>query len=236
MGEVSKIEWCDATFNPWIGCTRVSPACDHCYAESLARRYGWATWGPGEPRKRTSAANWKKPLAWNEAAKKAGVRKRVFCASLSDVFDAEVPDEWRDELFAYLISGTPHLDWLLLTKRPKLMAQWAAENGWPENAWAGTTVENQTMADLRIPELMKVPARVRFLSMEPMLEPIEYDLRGINWVIVGGESGAGARYMEPMWARAMHGTCVLADAAFFMKQMTKKAPIPADLMIREFPA
>src|SRR5215468_1270366 len=99
MAENSKIEWTDHTFNPWIGCTKVSPACDHCYAEALAKRYGWATWGAGEERRLTSEANWRKPLAWNRAAARDGVRRRVFCASLADVFDAEVADAWRDELF-----------------------------------------------------------------------------------------------------------------------------------------
>src|SRR6266498_2784556 len=107
MGE-TKIEWADFTFNPWIGCTKVSAACDHCYAEALAKRYDWAKWGPGETRKRTSETNWLKPLAWDRKAKRDGVRRRVFCASLADVFDAEVSDDWRDDLFM-MICETPNL-------------------------------------------------------------------------------------------------------------------------------
>lgn len=241
MGKTS-IEWCDFTFNPWIGCTRVSAACDFCYAEALARRYGWAKWGAGKARRRTSAENWLKPLKWNRAAQAAGKRAKVFCASLADVFDTEVPDEWRDELFAYLIMATPWLDWLLLTKRPKKMAEWAAEHGWPENCWAGTTTENYEMACARIPYLLAVPAPVHFLSYEPALGPLNFsrawmwpvDPVGIDWVICGGESGPNARYMEPQWARDVRDACG-GEVAFFMKQMTKKAPIPDDLMIRQFP-
>jgi protein gp37 len=172
MGVVTGIEWCDHTFNPWIGCTKVSAACDHCYAETLAKRYGWATWGPGEARKRTSEANWHKPIAWNNAAREAGVRRRVFCSSLADVFDAEVSDDWRLDLMV-LIGLTPCLDWLLLTKRPQVAKKWFEARRVPDNVWLGTTVEDQKMADLRIPILLSIPAKVRFLSCEPMLGPID---------------------------------------------------------------
>lgn len=174
MGE-TKIEWADFTFNPWIGCTKVSPACDHCYAEGWAKRSGVVKWGAGEPRRRTTDANWAKPLAWNRAAKKAGVRRRVFCASLADVFDAEVPNEWRDDLFHKLICATPHLDWLVLTKRPRVAWHYFEPyrvKGPPSNVWLGTTVENQAMANLRIPTLLSIPARVHFLSCEPLLSAI----------------------------------------------------------------
>ena len=116
MGENSKIEWCDHTWNPWIGCTKVSPGCDHCYAESYATRYGKTVWGPGQPRQLTSDANWKKPLKWNHEAMLTGTRPRVFCASLAEVFDNEVNPAWRERLWAF-IQATPNLDWLLLTKR-----------------------------------------------------------------------------------------------------------------------
>lgn len=115
MGSDTKIEWCDRTFNPFIGCTKVSPGCDHCYAERYGKRFG-ITWGPGQPRKRTSDASWREPLRWNAKAEREGRRYRVFCASLADVFDNEVPDQWRDELFG-LIAATPNLCWLVLTKR-----------------------------------------------------------------------------------------------------------------------
>ncbi|QCO14025.1 phage Gp37/Gp68 family protein [Azospirillum brasilense] len=190
MGETSKIEWTDATFNPWIGCTKLSAACDNCYAEKeRAVTCLGVTWGAGQPRHRTSASTWKQPLTWNRKAAKEGRRMRVFCASLADVFDAEVPDDWRDDLFA-LIAATPHLDWLLLTKRPKVMRDfadraarcgehWLADKGappvrWPlPNVWLGTTVENQAMAEARIPHLLGTPAAVRFLSMEPLLGMVD---------------------------------------------------------------
>ena len=116
MAENTKIEWADHTFNPWTGCTKVGPGCDHCYAEGWAKRSGQVQWGHGAARRRTSEANWKQPMRWNAEAERIGVRYRVFCASLADVFDNEVPAEWRADLFD-LIAKTPNLDWLLVTKR-----------------------------------------------------------------------------------------------------------------------
>jgi protein gp37 len=180
MAENTAIEWADHTFNPWVGCTKVSPGCDHCYAESWARRAGKAagvTWG-GD-RRRTSDENWEKPLRWNAEAEREGRRFRVFCASLADVFDNQVPAEWREDLFD-LIANTPHLDWLLLTKRignaEKLMRAALKDDGpdWPwDNLWLGVTVVNQAEADRDVPKLLAVQARVRFLSIEPMLGPID---------------------------------------------------------------
>jgi protein gp37 len=215
----TTIEWADYTFNPWIGCTKVSPACDNCYAENWGKRFG-VKWGHKEPRKRTSDANWRKPLEWNRKAEKEGKRPRVFCASLADVFDVEVPFEWRRDLFT-LIAMTPHLDWLLLTKRPQVMLTFAIQHGWPENAWAGTTVENQEMAAARIPMLSAMPAKVRFLSMEPLQGPVDLSFwpdDAVQWVIVGGESGHGARPMHPNWARSLRDQCQAAGVAFFFKQ------------------
>lgn len=184
MAEQTAIEWCDATFNPWMGCTRVSPACDDCYAarSTPARTLG-VTWGPGEDRLRTSDANWKLPGQWNAKAAREGRRVRVFCASLADVFDNEVPVQWRRDLFD-LIETTPNLDWLLLTKRVgnarRLYADAYLDSArpWPSNVWLGATVVNQEEADRDIPKLLDVPARVRFLSIEPMLGAI--DLRHLN--------------------------------------------------------
>lgn len=183
MAENSAIEWTDHTFNPWIGCTKVSDGCKHCYAETLMdKRYGRVKWGPQGTRIRTSAANWRKPLAWNKQAEREGRRFRVFCASLADVFEihpSQDLDEWRHDLFM-LIQQTPNLDWLLLTKRPENVMPYL-QHGWgtdlPDNVWVGTSVENQEQADKRIPELLNIPAAVRFLSMEPLLEPV--DLRRI---------------------------------------------------------
>lgn len=206
MSQETKIAWCDSTFNPWIGCTKVSPGCANCYAERDNGRRKWVEgWGKGIPRKRTSAALWKLPLRWNAKAQSAEEnwieavkacagysgekprRPRVFCGSLCDWLDDEVPIEWLADLLQ-LIANTPNLDWLLLTKRPenwsprlaavhksKFRADtWTLASPWsqgepPQNVWIGTTVENQEMANQRIPELLKIPAKVRFLSCEPLL-------------------------------------------------------------------
>ena len=235
MGEKSKIEWTDHTFNPWIGCQKVSPGCDHCYAEAMMdHRYGRVTWGPHGERKRTSVANWRKPRQWAKAAN--GTRQRVFCASLADVFDNKAPDGARGDLFD-LIRSTPELDWLLLTKRPEnirkmLPADWG--DGWA-SVWLGTTCENQANYDRRWPILSAVPAAVRFISYEPAIGELGYVWGKPDWIICGGESGAGARFMEPAWARTVRDQCAASDIAFFMKQMTGKKPIPDDLLVRQFP-
>jgi len=173
MADTTKISWCDATFNPWIGCTKVSAGCDNCYAEAQNsfRKWNGGVWGKGTPRKRTKT--WGAPVKWNLEATKLGVRKKVFCASLADVFDNEVDPAWRADLFA-LIRKTPMLDWLLLTKRPHSIPDMLPDDwgdGYP-NVWLGTTVESQQYADIRIPALMKVPAVVHFLSCEPLLGPL----------------------------------------------------------------
>lgn len=246
MAENSKIEWTDHTFNPWTGCTKVSPGCDHCYAEGWAKRSGTVRWGAGEPRRRTTEANWRLPLKWNAQAEREGRRFRVFCSSLADVFDNAVPEHWRWDLFR-LIAATPHLDWLLLTKRignARDMLNGAAAavsgeyvgtpswdaNAWP-NVWLGATVVNQEEADRDIPKLLAVEARVRFLSIEPMLGPI--DLRipyewpfkpDLHWVICGGESGPGARPMHPDWARSLRDQCKAAGVPFMFKQWGEWIP------------
>ena len=241
----TTIEWADFTFNPWTGCTKVSPGCDHCYAEGWAKRSGHVEWGPHAARRRTAAATWQAPLKWNLAAAQAGRRARVFCASLADVFDnhPSIKLGWRDDLWK-LIAATPHLDWLLLTKRPQNVGRfvpgWMGPHSWPSNVWLGTTAENQAEADRRTAHLARIPARVRFLSCEPLLEGIKPNLDGIHWVICGGESGPGARPMHPDWARSLRDQCAMEGVPFFMKQMAgvrKSAmpSIPDDLMVREFP-
>ena len=244
MADRSQIDWTDATFNPWLGCTKVSPACDHCYAEAWAKRSGLVQWG-NNPRRATSDAYWKQPHRWNREARAAGVRRRVFCASLADVFDNQVDPAWRRELWD-LIHQCDALDWLLLTKRPQNIAAMLPGGGddplngidryatpWPwPHVWLGTTVENQEEADRRIPHLLAVPARLRFLSCEPLLGPV--DLReyichpasdwmispelALYWVIAGGESGPGARPMRPDWARSLRDQCQAAGVPFFFKQ------------------
>ena len=227
MAENSKIEWTHHTFNPWEGCQRVGPGCDHCYAEARDQRFtGGAHWGPGAPRRRTSPANWRKPLAWDRAAAAAGERHRVFCASLADVFDNAVDPAWRDDLWR-LIERTPNLDWMLLTKRPGNIANMLPvpfdfERLYP-NVWLGCTVVNQDEADRDIPKLLAVSAAVRFLSMEPLLGPVDLGVAGrgdsgLDLVIVGGESGPGARPMHPDWARSLRDQCQAAGVAFHFKQ------------------
>lgn len=236
MGENSKIEWTDHTFNPWIGCTKVSPGCQHCYAESLAARFGKAEWGPTAQRVHTSEAYWRKPLGWARKAKAEGVRRRVFCASLADVFeDGHEVNGWRVSLLE-LIELTHSLDWLLLTKRPenvkRLIEQAAGrsvESFFERNphVWIGTSVENQEQAERRIPRLLDVPAEVRFLSCEPLLGPVDlvpFLQKGIGWVIVGGESGPHARWMMPDWVRQVQADCEDANVPFFFKQWGEWAP------------
>lgn len=232
MGENSKIEWTDHTFNPWIGCQKVSAGCDNCYAEAMMdHRYGRVKWGPHGERKRTSTANWRKPRQWAKAAN--GTRPRVFCASLADVFDNQVPTEWRSDLFD-LIAGTPELDWLLLTKRPEQLQRMFPTGLWA-NVWLGTTCEDQAAYDRRWPLLAAMTnVPVRFVSYEPAIGPL-YVWGKPDWIICGGESGPNRRTMEPVWARTARDECAASGIAFFMKQMTGKAPIPPDLMVRQFP-
>jgi protein gp37 len=280
MAENSKIEWTHHTFNPWIGCTKVHTGCTHCYAEEMMdHRYGKVQWGANGTRVRTSDANWRKPIAWNKAAAKAGERHRVFCASLADVFEDwrgpvllpnvfEVTppytlDDARKALFA-LIDATPHLDWLLLTKRPEnVRRMWPFLDGnttgvawefdgisgrshkWRRNVWLGTSISDQATADAAVPKLLDCRnlCPVLFLSAEPLVGPVKninefctssdgfaYDQergpihrddggRGVDWVIVGGESGAGARRCEVEWTRRIVKDCESIGVPVFVKQM-----------------
>lgn len=175
MGKETKISWTDHTFSPWIGCSKVAPECEHCYAVRYAHRFG-VEWGPHGTRRRTSPSNWREPLKWDAAAKRDGVRRRVFCASLADVFE-DRPEliPWREKLF-WLIELCDGLDWLLLTKRPENMVRMAPEawaDGWPRNVWAGTTAGTQRTADRAIPLLLDVPAAVWFVSCEPLIEAVD---------------------------------------------------------------
>lgn len=221
MGQNSAIEWTDHTFNPWWGCVRVSPGCKNCYAESIAKRYGHDVWGVKTDRRFLSDNHWKQPLQWNKKAQQQGVRMRVFCASMADVFENnELLEAPRHRLWQ-LIAATPMLDWLILTKRPENMlplAPWHEK--WPSNVWAMTTAENQQYAEKRIPKLIEIPARVRGLSIEPMLGKVDLSpwLADIQWVIVGGESGGKARPMNPKWVRAVRDQCLEAKVPFFFKQ------------------
>ncbi len=259
MSENSKIEWTDHTFNPWEGCQKVSPGCDNCYAESRNARFSGGTavnWGAGAPRRRTSEPNWRKPLAWNANHDayfaEHGRRQRVFCASLADVFDNAADPQWRDDLFE-LIAETPNLDWLLLTKRignvgNMLPVPFDFDKHYP-NVWLGATIVNQAEANRDIPKLLAVPASKRFLSIEPLIEPVSLrwipawpenapttaqsstgktdhldGLRRLDWVIVGGESGPNARPMHPDWARSLRDQCRAAGVPFLFKQWGEWAP------------
>jgi protein gp37 len=280
MAATTNIAWCDSTFNPWIGCTKISPACDACYAAiSTPSRTLKVEWGAGKQRHRTSDQTWYQPELWEKQHEqffaKHRRRRRVFCASLADVFDNEVNPFWRIQLFE-LIARCKRLDWLLLTKRignalPMLndvAARWPefSESSWSESpwphVWLGATIANQEEADRDIPKLLATPARLRFLSCEPLLGPIDlrdppndigeprlnllsrddFDGQAIDWVIAGGESGPKARPSHRDWFRSLRDQCAAAGVAFFMKQMggvrDKRGnleDLPEDLRIREFP-
>jgi protein gp37 len=253
MGKDSKIEWTHHTFNPWWGCVEVSPACKFCYAKAFAKRTGHHVWGTDKPRRFFGADHWNEPYTWNEAAAKTGERHRVFCASMADIFeDYTGPDHDKLEdarrMVFVLINNTPHLQWLLLTKRPENMVPFTAKFWpvWPDNITAMTTVENQEMADLRIPELLKVPAKTRGLSMEPLLGPVDLltpssklplrtaipgeplpPIPSIDWIIVGGESGAGekTRPTHPKWVTSIREYCEQMRVAFFFKQWGDWQPL-----------
>lgn len=284
MAESTSIEWCDATFNPWWGCQKVSPACDHCYAERDSKRFapGRVLWGVGSERRTFDEKHWQQPLKWARRAFVAcpacgwrgmhtklnhdngshrcptcgndewrPARQRVFCASMGDWLDLDAP---LDQFVRLLdtIRRTPELDWLLLSKRignwRKRLAQascgtkdrelfgwmnaWLMDRWVPPNVWIGATVVNQDEADRDVPKLLAVPARVRFLSIEPMLAPVrippellmpiegtsQHGQRFIDWIICGGESGPHARPMHPDWARGLRDQCAAAGVPFLFKQ------------------
>ena len=218
MGEVSGISWTDATFNPWIGCTKVSPACDHCYAERDNSRRGWVPgWGPGVPRKRTSAANWRNPILWDRKAKASGKPLRVFCASLADVFDNEVPELWRWELYD-LIKATPNLRWILLTKRIGNAAKMLMPD-WPfPNAGLMATIANQAEWDRDWRKLAETPATWRGVSAEPLLGRIDIGDARPDWIISGGESGPHRRELDMDAVRFLRDQCARNGVTFHHKQ------------------
>lgn len=220
MGEFTKIEWSDHTFNPWHGCFQVSPACDFCYAKSLSNKNGHSIWGKDAQRRMLSDDNWRKPLLWNRKAKADGVRHSVFSGSMCDVFEPRADlDPLRARLWQ-LIEDTPHLDWLLLTKRPGNILKLMPEAGFPDNVWLGTTVDDQLWAKGRIKQLLRAPASVHFLSCEPLLGPLDLSewLPKLDWVIAGGETGPNSRPTDPAWYRSIRDQCVDADVAFHFKQ------------------
>jgi protein gp37 len=235
MGKDSSIEWTHHTFNPWWGCTKVSPGCANCYAEAWAKRVGENIWGGDNNRRFFTPKHWAEPLKWNAEAESKKTRKRVFCASMADVFEIRIElNPWREQLWQ-LIKNTPWLDWLLLTKRPQnILKKVPWTNDWPANIWIGTTVEDQKRADERLPILLQIPAQCRFLSCEPLLGPVDLTawtidrakkLYPIDWVIAGGESGPGARVMLPGWARQLRDQCQASSVPFHFKQWGHWAPV-----------
>lgn len=234
MAGFSKIEWTDSTFNPWVGCTKIKrqgnkpSACDFCYAEKWAKRSGQVQWG-NHARRRTTESYWRAPLNWNTQAKdfqrQFGRRRRVFCASLADVFDNQANVEWRVDLFQ-LIRDCDQIDWQLLTKRPQnirkmLPRDWG--DGYP-NVWLGTTAEDAQSYRQRVGHLLALPAVVRFVSYEPAIGPlgrIDIDGQTPDWLIIGGESGVRAdlvRPTRPQWARDAISDCRRHGVAPFLKQ------------------
>ena len=290
MAESTNIEWADATFNPWIGCSKVHAGCANCYAEAdFDKRRGRASWGPRGTRSVTSYVNWEDPIRLNRKAEREGVRLRLFCASLADVFEDwqgpmlhrgerlyyrgdindgviepasvfETPhpetladwhslgmDDLRRRLFV-LIDETPHLDWLLLTKRPENIRWMWPDEQRRENVWLVTSVSDQATADKQIPELLKCRdlSPVLGVSCEPLLGEIDLrwdwlstdspdspcpacsdiacDCGALDWVIAGGESGPNARPMHPDWARSLRDQCEGAGVPFFFKQWGEWLP------------
>lgn len=237
MAEDSNIAWTRSTFNSWIGCTKVGPGCDNCYAEALDSRYRWAGathWGPGKPRHHTSSSYWKQPLKWNAQAPDqafAGVKGfwPVFCSSLSDVFDNEVHQRWREELWA-LIRETPNLTWLLVTKRiGNAAAMLPADWGYGyRNVWLLSTIVNEEEWDRDGDRLMRTPAVIHGVSYEPGLGPIDWLSHRASsqrfslpdWLIIGGEStqNAPARPFEYNWALRSIEQCEESGITPFMKQ------------------
>ncbi len=252
MGKNTKIEWAHHTWNLVWGCTKVSEACQNCYAEAFARRVGLQVWGPQAPRRVMSDHYWREPLAWNREAARLRQRMRVFCSSMADVFeDHPTVNEQRGRLWP-LIRETQWLDWLLLTKRPENFSRflpWYEGGECPGNVWLGVTAETQRWADVRIPLLLNAPAQVRFISAEPLLGSLNiryylrcpeckgqmftgrdelcracYAMDRVDWVIAGGESGHRARPIHPAWVRDLRDQCVEAGVAFHFKQWGEWAP------------
>lgn len=257
MGQDSNISWCHHTFNPWIGCSKVSEGCKFCYAENWDKRYNEGEhWGPGAPRRITSKANWNQPRKWNKLAVERNERQRVFCASLADVFDNEAPEEARTNLWS-LAEELTNLDWLFLTKRPQNIVKMVPAN-WVQNplknVWYGTSVENNVVRD-RIKILADIPAAIRFISGEPLIGNIEYpdEFKAINWMIFGGESHDNAETARPIdlnWIRQGIEVCRSVGVTPFVKQLgsnwaavskafsragSNPSEWPEDLRIQEFP-
>jgi len=239
MAEQTAISWADATFNPWIGCTKVSPACDHCYAARDNKRRKWVDgWGAGVPRRRTKT--WGDPKRWNSKAEQTGYRPRVFCASLADVFDNEVDPAWRADLWQ-LIRETPNLRWMLVTKRIGNVAKMVPDD-WPlPHVGLISTIVTQEEWDRDWPKLKRTPSPWRGISMEPLLGPIYIGDERPDWIITGGESGAVCRITRPEWVRSLRDQCEANGIAFHHKQWGGARPADNGCLVdgieyKDFPA
>lgn len=257
MGRETDISWTEATFNPWHGCTEVSPGCDNCYARVLDARWGKSHWGKGTPRRILSDDYWAQPLKWNKKAQADGVRVKVFCASMADVMDDEAPAGQRERLWE-LIDQTPNLIWQLLTKRPQRYGSYLPVEGFNhKNVMLGFTAENQSFYNSRWPYVRLMADELglqSFVSYEPALGPLSMEEWAVpprsyvnvskypSWLIFGGETGGKRRPMELAWAENIKAECERNGVSFFMKQMSARTPIeaknliPVNLLVHEFPS
>lgn len=260
MGDRSSIEWTDASWNPVTGCTKVSPGCDHCYAENMAHRFAGTKAYPNGFDVTLHAQRLDQPLRWTKP-------RRVFVNSMSDLFHDKIPDSYIAQVFAVMALAPQHT-FQVLTKRAGRMRSLLSRNEfctlvceaghlfarlqslddgifdrgpWPlPNVWLGVSTEDQKWADIRIPQLLKTPAAVRFISAEPLLGGIDLSgyighlpededgapyPRGLDWVIVGGESGRGARPMHPRWVHSIRHQCQTNSVPFFFKQWGEWSPL-----------
>lgn len=252
MGKETGISWTDHTFNPWWGCTKVSPGCDHCYAETQDAKFSADPhWGKGVPRRVFGEKHWNEPMKWQKDAAAAGRIDKVFCASMADVMDDEAPKDERERLW-WLIDDTPNLLWQLLTKRPQRYTRYLPKQGFKhDNVILGTTTEDQEFYNIRMPHLNDAVLFLRrlgfmhrvnnFISYEPALGPIKMGALHPDWVIFGGETGNGRRPMEIEWAENMKAECEYLGIPFFMKQVSAFNPktaaslIPEHMLVRNFP-
>jgi protein gp37 len=207
------IEWCDRTWNPTTGCDKVSPGCTHCYAEAITKRFHNNF--PNGFTLTQYPERLKEPLSWRKPS-------RIFVNSMSDLFHEDVSIEFLKQVFD-VMRETPHHIYQILTKRHERLLELAPKLDWSDNIWMGVSVENQNYVH-RVDYLRQVNAKVRFLSCEPLLGPLQLDLKGINWVIVGGESGQKHRPMELEWVQSIRDQCQDAEVAFFFKQWGGRTP------------
>jgi protein gp37 len=219
MGKETGISWCHHTFNAWWGCTKVSPGCKNCYAETFSRKHKFDIWGENKPRRTFSEKHWNEPRKWNKEAQKENKLHTVFCGSMMDWAEDDAPVLERKKMWE-LIKETPFLMWLTLTKRPENILKYLPDD-WTENypnVALGTSIENNDYI-IRVDIIRKIPAVVHFISAEPLLGPLtDLELTNIDWVIVGGESGTNWREMKKEWAIEIRDKCLKNNVSFFYKQ------------------